>query len=133
YEAGRLFCQIVATVVAQKHPRQASIERSVASRGKRVYVDYLQNILGKTLATAYSARASEYAGVSAPLTWKEVHEGVRREDFSITTMAGRLRSTGDLWATLRASQGVDLSHAAAAIGRRGTAKRSKPDRRSDRA
>jgi bifunctional non-homologous end joining protein LigD len=109
YEAGRIFCQIIATVVSQKHPRQASIERTVALRGKRVYVDYLQNIQGKTLATAYSARASEYGGVSAPLTWKEVHNGVRREDFSMTTLAARLRKVGDLWTPLRNSKGVDLS------------------------
>ena len=50
-----------------------------------VYVDYLQNILGKTLATAYSARASDYAGVSTPLTWKEVEAGVDPRDFTIRT------------------------------------------------
>ncbi len=66
YETGLLFCQIVASVVSQKHPKQATVERSVKLRGRRVYVDYLQNIPGKTLATAYSARASEYAGVSTP-------------------------------------------------------------------
>src|SRR5262249_42282447 len=69
YDAGLLFCQIVATVVAQKHPKVATIERSVSARGKRVYVDFMQNVLGKTLATAYSARASDYAGVSTPLSW----------------------------------------------------------------
>src|SRR5262249_1999781 len=79
YQAGMIFCQIVATVVAQKHPKQATVERTVKKRGQQVYVDYLQNIPGKTLATAYSARGSEYAGVSAPLTWKEVHDGVDRE------------------------------------------------------
>ena len=109
YDAGLLLCQIIATVVAQKHPRVATIERSVRARGARVYVDFMQNVLGKTLATAYSARASEYAGVSAPLTWKEVDEGVRREDFTIETMASRVDQVGDLWATLRGSKGVDLS------------------------
>ena len=91
YEAGLIFCQIVATVVAQKHPKVATVERSVRARGPRVYVDYLQNILGKTLATAYSARASDYAGVSTPLTWQEVDRGVRREEFTIKTMPARLR------------------------------------------
>ncbi len=109
YDAGLLFCQIVATVVAQKHPKIATVERAVRARGTRVYVDYLQNILGKTLATAYSARASEYAGVSAPLTWKEVDAGVDREDFTITTMNRRLKDVGDLWKPLRTSKGVDLS------------------------
>src|SRR5207253_4735214 len=81
YDAGLLFCQIIATVVARKHPRVATIERSVRARGPRVYVDVLQNILGKTLATAYSARASDYAGVSTPLTWTEVDDGIDPRDF----------------------------------------------------
>ena len=116
YEAGMLFCQIVATVVAQKHPKAATVERMVKKRGKQVYVDYLQNIPGKTLATAYSARASEYAGVSAPLSWKEVHDGVDREAFTIRTMPARLKKVGDLWAGLRKSRGVDL-HSVAQLGK----------------
>jgi bifunctional non-homologous end joining protein LigD len=109
YEAGLLLCQIIATVVATKHPKHATIERSVGARGRRVYVDYLQNIMGKTLASAYSVRASEYAGVSTPLTWEEVERGVRREDFTITTTPARFREIGDLWARLRSSKGVDLN------------------------
>jgi bifunctional non-homologous end joining protein LigD len=109
YEAGLLFCQIVATVVARKHPKTATIERSVAARGKRIYVDCLQNVLGKTLAAAYSARASHYAGVSTPLTWDEIDDVVRREDFTIGSVPGRLEKVGDLWAGLRKAKGVDLS------------------------
>ena len=67
YEAGMIYCQIVAALVEQKHPRAATTERSVKARGKRIYIDCLQNILGKTLASAYSARASDYAGVSTPV------------------------------------------------------------------
>jgi len=111
YDAGLLFCQIVATVVAQKHSRIATVERSVAARGKRVYVDYLQNILGKTLASAYSARASDYAGVSTPLSWKEVDEGVDRRDFTILTVPERIGRVGDLWKGLLESPGVDLERA----------------------
>jgi bifunctional non-homologous end joining protein LigD len=108
YEAAQLFCQIIATVVAQKHPKQATIERTVTARGKRVYVDFMQNGLGKTLATAYSARASEFAGVSTPLTWQEVHDGVDREAFTIRTVPARVQAKGDLWAALRKGKGVSL-------------------------
>ena len=80
YELGLLYCQIIATVVSQKHPQVATTERSVRARGRRVYIDCLQNVLGKTLASAYSARASDYAGVSAPITWQEADEGIRPED-----------------------------------------------------
>ena len=63
YEAGQIFCQIVGDdVVAEKHPKVATVTRAVRARGQKVYVDYLQNIEGKSLACAYSARASEFAG-----------------------------------------------------------------------
>ena len=109
YEAALIYSQIIATVVASKHPKHATIERAVRGRGHRVYVDFLQNILGKTLATAYSARASDYAGVSTPLTWKEVEEGVDREAFTMQTVPKRLERVGDLWTPLLRSKGVDLS------------------------
>ena len=108
YQAGLLFCQIVATVVARKHPKLATVERSLKARGRRVYVDYLQNSRGKTLASAYSARASEFAGMSTPLTWTEVEDGVSPRDFTIRTAADRLEAVGDLWAPLRRSKGIDL-------------------------
>ncbi len=108
YQAGLLFAQIVATMVARKHPQAATIERSLEARGRRVYVDYLQNIRAKTLASAYSARANAFAGVSTPVTWDEIDEGVSPRDFTIRTFAARLEAVGDLWAALRRSKGADL-------------------------
>jgi bifunctional non-homologous end joining protein LigD len=112
YEAGMIYCQIVAALVEQKHPKVATTERSVKARGKRVYIDCLQNILGKTLATAYSARASDYGGVSTPVTWQEIDEGFDRTDFTIATAPARFETVGDLWAKLRKSKGVDLNKVA---------------------
>jgi bifunctional non-homologous end joining protein LigD len=109
YESGMLFCQIVATLVATRHPKVATVERTVARRPRgTVYVDYLQNILGKTLATAYSARASDYAGVSTPLTWKEVDGAVDPREFTIRTAPARFAKVGDLWRGLREAKPADL-------------------------
>ena len=109
YESGMLFCQIVATVIASRHPRAATVERTVRARPRgTVYVDFLQNILGKTLATAYSARASAFAGVSTPLRWEELDESIDPHDFTITTAPARFRQTGDLWARLRTARPADL-------------------------
>jgi bifunctional non-homologous end joining protein LigD len=102
------FCELVARLVAQKHPSQATVERSVMSRGKRVYLDYLQNLPGKTIATAYSVRANEFAGVSTPLQWNELKTGVHPEDFTMRTIDHRMKRMGDLWATLRHATGIDL-------------------------
>jgi bifunctional non-homologous end joining protein LigD len=112
YKAGMLFCQIVGEIVAKKHPKQATVERMVNRRDdEHVYVDCLQNIEGKTLACAYSARASTFGGASTPLTWAEVDAGVDPADFTIRTLPARVRELGDLWAGLRTSPGIDL-HAA---------------------
>ncbi len=74
-----------------------------------MYIDCLQNILGKTLASAYSARASDYAGVSTPVTWSEVDQGFDRREFTIRTVPSRLAEVGDLWAALMKSKGIDLA------------------------
>lgn len=118
YEAGQIFCQIVATVVAGRHPDAATVERTVRRRrAGAVYIDYLQNIYGKTLAAAYSARASAFAGVSTPLTWREVREGARGgldpADFTLRSIFARLEQVGDLWAALRASEPARLEAALA--------------------
>ncbi|MEO6239564.1 MAG: hypothetical protein ABIQ52_21420, partial [Vicinamibacterales bacterium] len=109
YESGQLFCQIVATIVASRHPKVATVERTVARRPRgTIYVDFLQNILGKTLATAYSARASDYAGVSTPLSWKEVDAGVDPREFTVRTAPARFRQAGDVWKGLRTTTPADL-------------------------
>lgn len=109
YESGVLLAQIVATLVATRHPKVATVERMVARRPRgTVYVDYLQNILGKTLATAYSARASDYAGVSTPLTWQELDGKVDPRDYTVRTAPARFRQVGDLWEGLRTAKPADL-------------------------
>jgi bifunctional non-homologous end joining protein LigD len=116
YESGMLFCQIVASFVVHQHPEAATVERTVNKRDpKTVYIDCLQNISGKTLACAYSARASDYAGASTPLAWDELEDGPQgRLDpraFTIQTLPGRLAEVGDLWAGLRQAPGIDLQAA----------------------
>ena len=104
-----LFCQIIATMIAATHPKVATVERMVRRRKDgTIYVDYLQNIQGKTLACAYSARASAFAGVSTPLTWKEVRQRPEPQDFTIDTIHPRLKKVGDLWEKMRKHKGTDL-------------------------
>lgn len=108
YQSGLLLCQILATTVASRHPEAATVERSVARRGRTVYVDYLQNIRGKTLASAYSARASEFAGVSTPLRWADLDDDIRPEDFTMQSVRERLAAVGDLWNPVMSGPPVDL-------------------------
>ena len=97
-ETARLMAEIVATRVADRHPGATTVTRWVQSRPtSSVYVDFLQNIRGKTVAGVYSARATPDATVSAPLRWSELTPDLDPRAFTIETMASRLRDVGDLW------------------------------------
>jgi bifunctional non-homologous end joining protein LigD len=112
FESGMLFCQLVASFIVKKHPEATTVERTVARRDPQaVYIDCLQNVTGKTLACAYSARASDYAGASAPLRWDELDDRLDPRAFTIRTLPDRLREVGDLWGGLRRAPGVDMDAA----------------------
>ena len=97
-ETARLMAEIVATRVAERHPGATTVTRWVQSRPtSAVYVDFLQNIRGKTVASVYSARATPDATVSAPLRWSELTPELDPRAFTIESMGSRLRDVGDLW------------------------------------
>ena len=88
----------VASRVADAHPELATLERRLDKRPRRtIYVDAQQNARGKSMASAYSARAREPGAVSAPLRWSELRSTLRLEAFTIRTMPARLARVGDLW------------------------------------
>jgi bifunctional non-homologous end joining protein LigD len=98
-ESARLIAQLIATRVSQAHPKETTIERSVKARpADSVYVDYLQNIIGKTVAGVYAVRAVDGAHVSTPLDWDELTDTLTPGMFTIKTLPERLAKRGDLWA-----------------------------------
>ncbi|MDB4905507.1 MAG: dependent ligase [Gemmatimonadetes bacterium] len=90
--------EVIARRVAGHHPAIATIERSIKKRPKgTVYVDYLQNARGKTVACAYSVREKPGATVSTPLAWDELLPDLDPRDFTIVTVPDRVAEVGDLW------------------------------------
>jgi bifunctional non-homologous end joining protein LigD len=97
-DAATIVAQMIATKVAGAHPKEATIERSVKARGAAtVYVDYLQNIQGKTVAAAYSVRAKPGAMVSTPLEWSELTDDLDLRAFHLGNAAERFEKVGDVW------------------------------------
>jgi bifunctional non-homologous end joining protein LigD len=97
-DAATLVAQVIATKVADAHPREATIERFVKARGAAtVYVDYLQNIQGKTVAGPYCVRAKPGATVSTPLKWTELTDDLDPRDFHLGNAAERFEKIGDIW------------------------------------
>jgi len=91
----------IAKLVEGVVPDRATTERKVGNRTGRVYLDYLQNGRGKTMAFQYSLRPLPGAPVSTPLEWGEVEEGrIRPGDFNIDSIFPRLKAKGDVYADL---------------------------------
>lgn len=107
YQDLREFARMVAEAICSLMPEIATVERSVAKRGDKIYVDYMQNVSGKTICAPYSVRPRPGAPVSTPLDWKEV-EKVQPSDFTIKTLPERLKKKGELFArVLNDAQNLD--------------------------
>lgn len=95
----RQFAEIIALLCHGERPDLITLEQPVARRaGARLYLDFLQNVKGKTLASVYSVRARAGAPVSTPLDWSEIRAGLRPTSFNIVNITDRLREKGDLFA-----------------------------------
>jgi bifunctional non-homologous end joining protein LigD len=100
YEKVAEFAKLLAGEVARRAPKIATVERSIAKRKtNQVYVDWMQNARGKSLAAAFTARAKPKATVSMPLTWQQIESGVKITDFTIRNVADLVKKKGDPWAT----------------------------------
>jgi bifunctional non-homologous end joining protein LigD len=99
YEMVAEFAKLLAGEIARGAPAIATVERSLAQRKRdQVYVDWMQNARGKSLASVYTTRAKPKATVSMPLTWKQVEKGVKISDFTMRNVAILLEKHGDPWA-----------------------------------
>jgi bifunctional non-homologous end joining protein LigD len=100
------FAKRLAQALESRNPALLTAEYKVAKRPRgRVLVDYNQNAWGRTLASVYSVRPTPWAGVSTPVTWKEIERGVEIADFRIDNVPRRLARLGDLWKPLLETKG----------------------------
>ncbi|MBD0255642.1 MAG: DNA polymerase domain-containing protein [Cytophagales bacterium] len=107
FDAAEAFARAVAERVHAQLPELTSLERSPKARRKQVYLDYLQNNIGQSVAAAYSVRPKPGATVSTPLAWEEVKKGLQPSRFTIKTVPERLERVGDLFRDVL-GPGVDL-------------------------
>jgi bifunctional non-homologous end joining protein LigD len=97
YEESKEFARLIVTKVHEEIPQYTSIERPLASRKGKIYLDFLQNRPQATLAAPYSLRPKPGATVSMPLHWEELKKGLRMEDFTITNAMKRITREGEIF------------------------------------
>ncbi|RAV18157.1 DNA polymerase domain-containing protein [Mycolicibacterium sp. GF69] len=95
FKSVRLAAQAVAREVERRAPDLATARWWKEER-QGVFVDFNQNAFDRTVASAYSVRATPDARVSTPLHWSEV-PGCRPEGFTIATVPERFAENGDPW------------------------------------
>lgn len=100
YSLTKDFVQELAMHLLKQHPETTSMERSPAKRKGKIYLDFLQNNIGQTIAAPYSARPKPGATVSTPLEWTELTETLDLKDYTIFNTLDRLKEKGELWADL---------------------------------
>lgn len=98
YENVAEFSKLLAGEIARRAPAAATVERSLAKRKPdQVYVDWMQNARGKSLASVFTVRAKPKATVSMPLTWKQIKQGVKISDFTVKNVPALLKKNGSPW------------------------------------
>ena len=115
YEHSKEFARVIVQRVHDEIPDYTSIERTVSARKGKMYLDFLQNRPQATIAAPYAVRPKPGATVSAPLHWEEVKKGLKMLDFTIKTMPGRLKETGDLFKPVL-GKGIDMEKALKKLG-----------------
>lgn len=111
----RQFAEVLANLVHAELPRTTSIERAPSKRRGLVYLDFLQNIRGQTMAAPYCVRPVPHALVSAPVSWEEIADGVNPAAYTMRTMPARIEQFGDLWKPTL-GKGFDMERALKELG-----------------
>ncbi|MCX2574948.1 DNA ligase D [Pedobacter sandarakinus] len=110
YDQSQMFAKIIVNIVHEQIPDYTSLERMVSARKGKMYLDFLQNRPGATIAGPYSLRPKVGATVSMPLHWDEVKKGLKMTDFHIFNAIERLKTEGDLFKGVL-GKGIDLKKA----------------------
>ncbi|HEY5407732.1 MAG TPA: DNA ligase D [Ginsengibacter sp.] len=116
YEQVKDFALIICTLANEELKDTTTLERNLQKRGnKKIYMDYLQNRKGQTIASVYSLRPKEGATVSTPLLWKEVKKGLSPQQFTIHNILQRVQKTGDIFKGIL-GKGIDLNKCLKKLG-----------------
>ena len=104
------FTQVRRAVIAlgrelnRQLPELVTVDWWKEERGERVFIDFNQAARDRTMAAAYSVRATPQATVSAPVTWDELG-AAEPLDFTVRSMPERFASVPDPRAGFSAAAG----------------------------
>ncbi len=110
FTTARALADLLGQLLVREFPEIATMERIVARRGPRVYVDTGQTGQTRAIVAPYSVRAVAGATVSTPLSWDEVGYDLEPRAFTMKTVPPRVAKLGDPMKKLLATK-PDVSRA----------------------
>jgi bifunctional non-homologous end joining protein LigD len=109
------FAREVAGLLAERRPRDYTVQQRIADRGGRLYLDTGRNGYAQTAVAPYAVRGLDGAPVACPLDWSELGRA-RPDRFTVRNLFRRLARRDDPWAGMFDRPG-SLRDAAAALRR----------------
>lgn len=101
FDEVRAFVRAICEHLAERHPRELTVELHRERRGGRVFLDYLRNSYGHSAVAPYAVRALEGAPVATPVVWREaLARGTTARRWHLRNIFRRLARTPDPWRDL---------------------------------
>jgi bifunctional non-homologous end joining protein LigD len=83
HDAAHRYSKRLAQRLAVTDPLRYTLSAAMSERTGRLFVDYLRNGRGTTAVGAYSPRAREGSPIAAPVTWRDIENGIHADAFTI--------------------------------------------------
>lgn len=83
YSQVRDFVHACCQIIYRNYPDWTTLERNIAKRQGKIYLDYMQNARGQTIISAFSLRPQPVPTLSFPLEWEDLHRAVDPRKYSL--------------------------------------------------
>jgi bifunctional non-homologous end joining protein LigD len=84
HDEAHRYSRDLAQRLAAIDPSRLTISAEISARKGRLFLDYLRNGRGTTAVGTYSPRARPGFPVAAPVTWKQIENGLHPDAFSLS-------------------------------------------------
>lgn len=108
FTQSRQLAELLARLSHARLPNKTTLVRSLAKRPPGVYIDYLQNRRGQTMAAPYGVRPVPGATISVPLAWSEVQTKLKPSRWTMMSDERELVDRERYWRGVLA-EGIDLA------------------------
>ena len=83
HDQARAYAKQIAQRLAATAPNRYTLASAPGKRAGRIFIDYLRNGRGTTAIGAWSPRARAGFPSAAPVSWRQVENGIRPDAFTM--------------------------------------------------